>query len=97
MPLRFFKRVRIAPGLRLNLSRSGVSTSVGGRGGWLTMGPAGIRTTVGGFGTGLFWTTLTPWRRLAAHPLARHEGHGSAMGWLIWLLAAYDLIKAVTG
>jgi hypothetical protein len=97
MGLRFFRRVRLFPGLRVNLSRSGASVSIGGRGGWLTFGPAGIRTTVGGLGSGIYWTTITPWRRLAAHPLVAHQGHGSALGWLIWLLLIYDLIKAATG
>lgn len=32
MPWRFRKRVRIAPGLNLNLSKRGASLSVGGRG-----------------------------------------------------------------
>ncbi|MBS0396467.1 MAG: DUF4236 domain-containing protein, partial [Proteobacteria bacterium] len=38
MGFRFQRRVRILPGLRLNLSKSGVSASVGGRGAWLTFG-----------------------------------------------------------
>lgn len=57
MPFRFFRRVRIAPGLRVNLSKSGPSLSVGGRGAWFTIGPRGPRGTVGGLGTGLFYTT----------------------------------------
>ena len=32
MTLRFFRRVRIAPGLRVNLSKSGASVSIGRRG-----------------------------------------------------------------
>jgi hypothetical protein len=38
--LRFYRRFRIAPGLRINLSKSGVSTSVG-RGAWFTIEPRG--------------------------------------------------------
>ena len=33
MTLRLFRRVRIAPGLRVNLSKSGASVSIGCRGG----------------------------------------------------------------
>ena len=33
MGLRFQRRIKVFPGLRLNLSRSGVGLSVGGRGG----------------------------------------------------------------
>jgi hypothetical protein len=63
MPLRFFRRVRLAPGLRVNLSKSGVSLSIGARGAWFTVGPRGPRGTVGGLGSGLFYTTT---RRSAA-------------------------------
>jgi hypothetical protein len=56
MTLRFWRRVRIVPGLRVNLSKSGASVSVGRRGAWLTSGPRGQRVTVGATGTGLFWT-----------------------------------------
>jgi Protein of unknown function (DUF4236) len=56
MTLRFFRRVRIVPGLRVNLSKSGASVSVGRRGAWFTTGPRGRRVTVGLPGTGLFLT-----------------------------------------
>ena len=56
MTLRFFRRIRVAPGLRVNLSKSGASVSIGRRGAWYTIGPRGQRMTVGAPGTGLFWT-----------------------------------------
>jgi hypothetical protein len=60
MALRFWRLVRIVPGLRVNLSKSGVSLSVGRRGGWFTIGPRGRRATVGAPGTGLFYTRVIP-------------------------------------
>jgi hypothetical protein len=48
------------PGLRVNLSRSGVSMSVGARGSWYTIGPRGRRVTVGLPGSGLYWTEQAP-------------------------------------
>jgi tetratricopeptide (TPR) repeat protein len=70
MSYRFFRRVRIAPGLTVNLSKSGPSLSVGGRGGHVTFGGArGRRTTVGLPGTGLYWTTVQ----------GRSRGRGSAI------------------
>jgi hypothetical protein len=54
--LRFRRTFRIGPGLRLNLSKSGVSASVGRRGLWFTVGPRGTRETVGIPGTGLSYT-----------------------------------------
>lgn len=50
MGFRFQRRIRIAPGVRLNLSRSGISTSVGGRG--FTLNSRGT-ATIGIPGTGL--------------------------------------------
>lgn len=41
MGLRFQRRMTLVPGLRVNLSRSGPSISVGARGAWLTVGPRG--------------------------------------------------------
>ena len=56
MGFRFFRRTKIAPGVRLNLSKSGVNTSVGRRGAWFTIGPRGTRETVGIPGTGISYT-----------------------------------------
>ena len=61
MGFRFSRRIRILPGVRLNLSKSGVSTSIGGHGAWLTFGKRGTRATVGIPGTGLSYsTTVSP-------------------------------------
>jgi hypothetical protein len=56
MRLRFFRRVRILPGVWLNFSRSGVSLSAGRRGLRYTRGRRHDRLTVGLPGTGLFVT-----------------------------------------
>lgn len=63
MGFRFWRRIRIAPGLTLNLSKSGASLSFGPRGAKFTVGPRGRRTTVGIPGTGLFYTSTGPSRR----------------------------------
>ncbi len=60
MGFRFRRRVSIIPGLRINLSRSGPSLSIGHRGAWLTFGPRGRRVTLGLPGTGLYWTEHVP-------------------------------------
>lgn len=56
MGLRFRRSFRIIPGVRLNLSKSGVSTSIGRRGAWFTIGPRGTRSTIGIPGTGISYT-----------------------------------------
>jgi len=47
MAFRFWRRIRIAPGVTLNLSKSGGSLSFGPRGAKFTIGPRGNRATVG--------------------------------------------------
>jgi hypothetical protein len=41
MPFRFYRRVRILPGVHLNLSKRGVSCSLGERGAQVTVGTSG--------------------------------------------------------
>jgi Protein of unknown function (DUF4236) len=58
MGLRFFRRIRIIPGVRVNLSKSGPSFSIGRRGSWFTFGgkrPPAV--TLGVPGTGLRYAT----------------------------------------
>lgn len=58
MGLRFYRRVSIAPGIRVNFGTRSTSLSFGRKGMWLTTGPHGRRTATLGFpGTGLRYTT----------------------------------------
>ena len=77
MGWRLFRRVRIAPGVRVNLSRSGPSLSIGPRGFTKTFGPRGTRTTVGIPGTGVYYTKLDARSRQgnAARRRCAHCGH----------------------
>lgn len=56
MAFRFFRRLKLAPGLTLNLSKRGGSLSFGPRGAKLTAGTNGVRRTVSLPGTGLWYT-----------------------------------------
>lgn len=56
MAFRFWRRVRIAKGVTLNLSKRGVSTGFGPRGAKYTVGRRGQRATLGLPGTGMFYT-----------------------------------------
>lgn len=58
MALRFRKSVKVAPGIRLNFSKSGVSTSIGGRGARVNISKRGVRTTAGLPGTGISYSQL---------------------------------------
>ncbi len=56
MAFRFWRRIRLAPGVTLNLSKSTASLSLGPRGAKYTVSPRGSRATFGLPGTGLFYT-----------------------------------------
>ena len=53
MPFRFQKRISILPGVRINLSKSGVSTSLGPRGADVNIGRDGVTANAGIPGTDL--------------------------------------------
>lgn len=59
MAFRFQKRIKLIPGVTINLSRRGVSTSVGATGARVTIGHGQTRTTVGLPGSGISHTSVT--------------------------------------
>src|SRR5438309_11501892 len=70
---RFRRSKRILPGVRLNLSKSGMSVCMGPRGAHYAVGPRGTRTTVGIPGTGLSYTTYSSHHaRRAAERQTKH-------------------------
>lgn len=54
MGLRFRKSIKLCPGVRINLSKSGISTSIGVRGAHLTLGKSGVYSNIGIPGTGIY-------------------------------------------
>lgn len=58
MGWKFQKRIRLLPGITLNLSRKGVSTSIGTRGARVTLGHGKRRTTLGIPGSGISHTSV---------------------------------------
>lgn len=57
MAFRFRRRITLAPGVRLNLSKRGAGVSVGPRGASITLGPSGAHAHAGVPGTGLGYRT----------------------------------------
>lgn len=53
MPIRFRRTLRIAPGVKINFSKGGMSTTVGPKGFHFTFSKRGIRRSVGIPGTGI--------------------------------------------
>lgn len=52
--MRFRKSIRICKGLRINLSKSGISTTIGGRGSSFNFGKNGVYWNTSIPGTGLY-------------------------------------------
>lgn len=68
MGFRFRKSIKIAPGVRINLTKKGVSSlSVGKRGATVNVGKKGTRGTVGIPGSGLSYSTYK------SHGNAKHQ------------------------
>mgnify|MGYP000208509797 CR=1 FL=1 len=65
MSFRFWRRVKLFPGVTLNFSKSNVSLSVGPPGAKYTFSPLGNRATVGIPGSGLYYTVKDPGRGAA--------------------------------
>ncbi len=53
MGFKFRKSIKVAPGVKVNLSRSGVGVSAGVKGARVSTGPSGTRITTSVPGTGL--------------------------------------------
>ncbi len=89
MGFKFRKRIKVSPGIHLNLSKSGVSTSLGGKGATVNVGKKGVKATVGIPGTGISYTeNLTKDSSTKANPKARKKD--SAAG--IWAFVIFILL-----
>jgi tetratricopeptide (TPR) repeat protein len=92
MAFRFWRRIRLAPGVTLNLSKSSASVSLGPRGAKYTISPLGNRVTAGLPGTGLFYTMHDRTRAGAAPSQKRLN-----LGFLQRLLIAPEERRFVDG
>ena len=66
MTLRFRKRIKIIPGIWLNLSKRGVSTSIGRRGMTVNLKGDQVKTTVGIPGSGISYSETSSAKRSPA-------------------------------
>jgi len=91
MGLRFRRRFSIAPGVAINLSRSGPSLSLGPRGAHVTVGHGHVRETVGLPGTGLSYTST---QKAESRPMGALTG---AFGLAIILSVLFMIVAALLG
>lgn len=87
MGWRFRKSVKLFPGVRLNISKSGISTTLGSRGSSVNFGKRGTRATVSALGTGVSYSTLLSGggtMQSKANPVAKaSSGKISGAGWAV--------------
>lgn len=76
--------MKLLPGVRLNIGKSGPSVSIGGRGARVTVGDKGTRTTVGIPGSGLSYSRFN---RHAARAEAEDKPRSGAAGFVLVLIA----------
>lgn len=95
MGFRFRQSVRLLPGIRLNFSTRGVSTSVGGRGFTLNFGKRGIRTTVGIPGTGISYSEMLTRSGSDGNFGGAAPVTGSSFGWKTWVFIVVAVVFLV--
>lgn len=78
MALRFNRRIRIAPGISLNLSKSGIGASIGPRGAKINVSSRGVYSNVGLPGTGLAYREKLN-KRSGRSPQTRAPSPGQAL------------------
>jgi Protein of unknown function (DUF4236) len=101
MGFRFRRSVSLLPGIRLNFSTRGVSTSVGGRGFTLNFGKRGVRTTVGIPGTGISYSEMLTRNSNgdsgAANDTPPAEGSSIGCGTAVFIVLAVVVLARVLG
>ena len=81
---RIQERIRILPGVHVNLSKRGVSLSLGGPGASINFSKRGTRTTVGLPGTGISYVETSPHYGKQPCAIATHrDGGGYAASSLV--------------
>ena len=100
MGFRFRRTLKIAPGIRLNFGKKGVSTSIGPQGAKITLGKDGVRTTVGLPGSGMSYThyerypdgTSTTHNSIPFTPTCPRCGHHMRKAWANCPKCNYNLL-----
>ena len=102
MGFRFRRTLKIAPGIRLNFGKKGVSTSIGPRGAKITLGKDSVRTTVGLPGSGISYThyerypngSSTANNAIPFTPTCPRCGHHMRKAWANCPKCNYNLLPA---
>ena len=66
MTYRYRKSIKLIPGVKLNLSKSGISTSIGKRGATVNIGHGRVKSTIGLPGSGISYSRSTSTKNAAS-------------------------------
>ena len=94
MGFRLRQSIKLFRGVRINLSKSGVSASVGESGATLNFSSRGTRATVGLPGSGLSYREKLP-EPGAGQPVALGQHRVRRTAWLAWIVFAAVILVAV--
>ncbi len=94
MPLRFRRTIKIIPGVRLNVTKSGVSTTIGPRGARTTISSRRVTNTVDIPGSGLSYSTSSSVRPATAVPARRSRGLMVCLGLVLLTSSAMLYLDA---
>jgi hypothetical protein len=99
MGFRFRKTIKLFPGVRLNFSKSGVSTSIGGPGATINISKRGTRGAVGIPGTGFSYSENLskpehPHSVATTHQVQEQESGMSMGAPLLWGMLKGKLTKS---
>lgn len=92
MAIRFRKSIRIMPGVRVNLSKSGFSTSIGRAPFTINVSRKGVRQTTSLPGTGLSFSSMHGSTKHAQRSSDLEARAGSGVGWLMKTITAMVLV-----
>jgi hypothetical protein len=82
---RFRRRIKLFPGVSINLSKSGVSTSIGGKGLTVNLKGGKVKTTASIPGTGLSYSKSETIEKKPAHQDATSQEAPSLAGFPSWV------------
>ncbi|HCM0867995.1 TPA: DUF4236 domain-containing protein [Vibrio parahaemolyticus] len=91
MGFKFRKRIKIAPGLHVNLGKSGVSTSIGKPGATVNIGKKGVKATVGIPGSGLSYSQNISETNSCKKNNSQTENGGSHLGKVLAVIVTFFL------
>ena len=96
MALQFRKRIKIAPGISLNLGKKGLSVSAGVRGARITFGKDRATTSVGIPGTGIYDRSSKSRRPSVPAPADADGGSRALITGILFVLFVIGAAKLIS-